>query len=171
MRYVIENVAETPLYLIFASDPQVRTVTFLDATDPITDLPFKIDLMRVYWIFRLQNEVNYYYETTYVNYETGLVRGRWATARPGTHLYSPAFFDVDYLGGLGVKTQQFARDGRPIDAMVPSPQPFSFTAYYGNQPIEIQGVLVYSLNNSYRPNAGKENLEKCLKGSRGFWFW
>lgn len=159
-RYVVENITDTPLFIIIA-EKDAGTVTFLSSPDTLTNLPFRIDLSRIYWIFRVQKGVNYYYHWQW-NHETGY-RGEWKTDQLGTSIYSKAFIDIGDLEAIGIKTKQIARDNRPSDTIVPSPQNFSFTVYYGNQPKAIKGVLSYSLNNSYNPNGEKESFAQCEK--------
>lgn len=158
-RYFFENVSNTPLYIVMGSK-DMGPVTFLSALDVMTNLPFRIDLARIYWIFRVQNEVNYYHHRWWS--EGQGYRGEWKTDRPGTSIYSKAFIDVDDLEATGIKTQQIKQDDRPAIIGIPQAQNFVFRVYYGDRPVEIHGKFVYSLNRDYNPKAGEEGLAKCL---------
>ena len=93
----------------------------------------------------------------------GYYDGAWKTDVPGTSIYSKAFIDVDDFQAMGILAQQVMRDGRPADVAAPEPNPCAFTAFFGDQPIMIQGTFSYAFNHSDDLHAGEESLADCLR--------
>jgi len=55
----------------------------------------------------------------------------------------------------GVVSQQVQADDRPDQVSIPSPQDFAIEAFYGTSPVWLRGKIIYTLNEKYRPDAGK----------------
>jgi hypothetical protein len=54
-----------------------------------------------------------------------------------------------------VVSQQVRADDRPVQVNIPSPQDFAIEAFYGTSPVWLRGKIIYTLNEKYRPDAGK----------------
>jgi hypothetical protein len=62
--------------------------------------------------------------------------------------------------------KQVYADDRPVDVKVPDPQKFTIPAFYKDQPYEITGNYIFSLNENYRPHVVHNS--NC-NSNRPFW--
>lgn len=66
--------------------------------------------------------------------------------------------DIYNLDG---ESMQIYQDNRPAVVDIPAPQDFIILGFYRGNPVEIKGVLSYSLNDKYDPQRFAKGVEAC----------
>lgn len=66
--------------------------------------------------------------------------------------------DIYILDG---ESRQIYQDNRPAVVEIPNSQNFKILGFYKGNPVEIQGVLSYSLNENYDPQRSAKGVKAC----------
>jgi len=69
---------------------------------------------------------------------------------------------------LDGESKQIYQDNRPAVVDIPAPQNFKILGFYKGNPVEIKGVLSYSLNDKYDPQRFAKGVEACNKWDQSF---
>ncbi len=69
---------------------------------------------------------------------------------------------------LDEESRQIYQDNRPAVVDIPAPQNFKILGFYKGNPVEIKGVLSYSLNDKYDPQRFAKGVEACNKQDQLF---
>lgn len=64
------------------------------------------------------------------------------------------------------ESRQIYQDDRPAVVEIPQPQNVKILGFYRGVPVEIRGVLQYSLNEKYDPHVFARGVEACNEWSR-----
>lgn len=150
----IQNNSATPFYLVKTSDK----------TDSIEDNTRYLNgelLSTVTPIYKLISGKAYFYvsgsEEAKKVWGTSLKENRgWTEAS-----YPYVDFEGNIMDKMGVKIDDIKEDNRPTSIQLPRPQAFSFTAYFGKTPIQLQGKIVYDLNKNYDPQGEAKRDKDC----------
>ena len=69
------------------------------------------------------------------------------TSKPNAQLSVPEVFDAIMAGWV-------IKDDRPANVEIPKPQPFHFTALYGDKEVTVSGTVSFALNPKYNSKLG-----------------
>lgn len=62
---------------------------------------------------------------------------------------------------LEEESKQIHQDNRPETVEIPDPQSFAILGFYKDQPVKIEGIISYALNDQYDPQAQAKGVEAC----------
>lgn len=156
----IQNNSTTPLYLLKTSDkadPIGDNTRYLTGELPSTVTPiYKLVSGKAYFYVSASEEDKRVWGTSW-NENRG-----WKEAS-----YPYVDFEGNLMDKMGVKIDDIKEDNRPSSIQPPLPQAFSFTAYFGKNPIQLQGKIVYELNKDYDPKGEAKRDKNCKASGSG----
>lgn len=154
--YAVSNSSSTPFYIVEKIENPFNNITY-----PNSELPKDI---KPYYKF-VNGEV-YEYASRNLNEAASWKKIKETSEKSSPHQYKQLIYLLSFIGAF--QDQNVYADNRPSSVSIPALQEFSFLAYSGLQPVQIEAAVSYELNAEYDPQAQAKGKKACSESIKSW---
>ncbi len=147
--YVLINKNPEPFYIVKENPTDWKNF-------PNSELPRNYEPL-----YKLTNNQSYYYFND--QYSKLPTAGYKLYSGEGNNSVEGGVTIDEKIYILEGESRQVYQDNRPAHVEIPESQSFKILGFYQGSPVEIRGMLMYSLNEDYDPQASAKGLEACKR--------